>query len=56
MSKMLTHVQKFDEVNIENRIRLPKRDKIDENSLLNPMILNVFISKIVVLEQKVLKT
>ena len=55
MRKMLTHVQKFDEINIENRIGLPKRDKIDQNSLLNPMILNIFISKIVILEQKVLK-
>ncbi len=55
MRKMLTHVQKFDEINIQNRIGLPKRDKIDQNSLLNPMILNVFISKIVILEQKVLK-
>ena len=33
----------------------PKRAKIDKSSLLNPMILNVFISKMVILEQKALK-
>ncbi len=56
---MLIHRQKAFQTTFSMKLTLKtgssKRARIDQNSLLDHMILNVFISKIVILEQKVLK-